>query len=415
MPRLLLLSGATSYRTTAFMDAARALGYDLLVGSDHEPMLARAAPGHSLVLDFHDANSSLATIEAHARTAPIQGVVGTDDRTVVLAGAAAKRLGLPHNPPDSIAACRDKLRFRQLCAAAGLRGPWFDLVVANEDISRAAARVDYPCVLKPRSLTASIGVIRVNNQQEFITAVARILSILDREMFADDALRRSLMVEGFMPGTEHTVEGMLDQGRLHCLAVFDKPDPLDGPFFEESLLITPSRLSLERQEAMRLEVERATNALGLTTGPIHAELRDDGTGPRLLEMATRTIGGHCAAALRFLGEDTVERLSIRLAVGEVCFEPHTPLLAPPPSAANGVMMIPIPATGSLQGVTGLEAARRVAGVSKVQVCITNGEYVRPLPEGNQYLGFIFATATTTQAVEAALREAHALIRFDIQA
>ena len=408
--RVLLLIPTSSYRATDFLEAARRLGVEVVVGSDQRHVLEAFSGGRTLTLDFREIDDSTARIVAHARQYPLSAVVGTDDATVELAATASKALGLSGNAPASVAAARDKHIFRTTLARARLRSPWVSLIGPADDASAAAARAAYPCVLKPLGLAASRGVIRVDNAAEFAIACGRIRRILATAYAPSPTERQSsLLVEGFMPGREVALEGLLMAGRLKVLALFDKPDPLDGPFFEETIYVTPARVSTLERQQIQAETEAAAAAIGLAEGPVHAELRLNAAGAWMIEIAARSIGGLCSRTLRFGRGLNLEELILRHSLG----------LAPDDieqeADASGVMMIPIPAAGRLEAVNGLEMARRVPGVSDVVITIPPGELLVPLPEGDRYLGFIFARARESDAVEQALRRAHAELRFEIAA
>ena len=401
MPRLLLLIPTTSYRVADFLAAARRLDVDVVVGSDQRPVLEKYAAGLTVTLDFSDLAKGAGQIAAFAKNYPLAAILGVDDGTTVLAATASAALGLAHNSPDAVAATRDKYRFRSALANAGPPSPAFRLHAIDDDPAEAARSAPYPCVLKPVALAAGRGVIRADDQTEFVAVferIARILRAPDVAAVGEQAQR--ILVESYIPGDEVALEGLLDDGRVDVLALFDKPDPLDGPFFEETILVTPSRLPAAAQEAIVAATERAVAVLGLRDGPIHAELRVNRDGAWLIEAAARSIGGLCSRALRFGAGARLEELILRRALGmpiESTERERRPA---------GVMMIPIPAAGTLRAVHGLEAARAVAGIDDVTISIPIGHPVVPPPEGDRYLGFIFAHGETPAAAEAALREAH---------
>jgi biotin carboxylase len=217
-----------------------------------------------------------------------------------------------------------------------------------------------------------------------------------------------LIVESFIPGSEHALEGLLQDGRLRVLALFDKPDPLDGPYFEETLYVTPSRLPQPTQDEIAQSVQRACELAGLGTGPVHAEMRVNAQGVWLLEIAARSIGGLCGRMLRSALGASLEELILRDAL-------KLPLPEAGQGEATGVMMIPIPGYGIFEGAHGLEQALAVAGISEVQITASPGQLIAAPPEGASYLGFIFAQGTSSEAVEASLRQAHERLEFDIQA
>ena len=408
-PRLLLLLPSTTYRATAFVEAARRLDVDLTVATDHASVFAAREPERLVTFDFANAARAAGQARAFAAAHPLRAVVGVDDDTVVVAAVIAEALGLPHNPVEAARAARDKHRQRLLHAQAGVNVPASFLHAVDEDPAAVARLAPYPCVLKPTCLSASRGVIRADSPREFLAAHARLARILaEPEVAALGAGARQYLVEAFVGGPEVALEGVVDAGRLHVLALFDKPEALDGPFFEETIYVTPSRLPAAAQRAIGECAERAALALGLVTGPVHAELRFTDR-PWLIELAARPIGGRCSTVLRF-GPDgmTLEELLLRQAAGlavPTCEREAQPV---------GVMMIPIPGSGLLRAVRGVDEARAVPGIAGVELTAHPGQRLVPLPEGGRYPGFIFARAATPGEVEAALRRAHALLTFDLE-
>ena len=406
--RIMLLMPATSYRAADFMAAARRLHADVIVASNHAPILADFAGDRSLQVGLTPTHDNLARVVQHARRAGVTGVVGTDDATVELAARAAAALRLPHNPPAAVATARNKHGFRRALAAAGMPGPIFSLVDRRDDPAAAAAGLAYPCVLKPLALSAGRGVIRVDGAGEFRAAAQRIGMLLRRIYGSDDsAPATQILMETFIPGAEVAVEGLLQHGRLQVLALFDKPDPQDGPFFEETLYVTPSRLPERRQREIAAQVADAAAAIGLTTGPIHAEARINADGVFVIEIAPRSIGGRCSRAVTLADGLRLEELILRHALG-------LSVKAAPSGMASGVMMIPIPAAGRLRAVRGMDEARMVPGIDDLVLSIPIDDELVPLPEGDRYLGFIFACGDTPAAVEAALRSAHQCLDFEIE-
>jgi biotin carboxylase len=407
--RLLLLLPTTTYRTEAFVEAAAKLGVELVCASERPSTFEALAPDSLVTLDFGDPDASAETIARLAARRPIDAVVPVDDLTTVVAAAIGQRLGLKANSLPAVAMARDKHAMRRCLAAAGVPVPRFRLVRLADDPAALGADVEYPCVLKPLALSASRGVIRANDPREFVAAFRRIAAILESvEAPLPDEARRALLVEEFIPGREVALEGLLIGGTLHGLALFDKPDPLDGPFFEETIYVTPSRLAQAVQAEIAAATRDACSALGLTEGPIHAELRLNERGPFVLEIAARSIGGLCSRTLTFGTGLSLEELILCHALGR----PLESLERE--RRAAGVMMIPIPRAGRLASVRGADEAAAVDGVEDVAITMHPGQQVVPLPEGWQYLGFIFARAETPDAVEHALRRAHALLRFDIE-
>jgi biotin carboxylase len=410
MHRVLLLMATRTYRARAFMRAARRLDAAVVVGSERRQALARAKPGATLTLDFRHPDRSVQQIVEAARAQPFDAVVGVDDDTTVIATMASAALGLPHNAVEAVRATRDKHTMRRLLTAAGAPSPWFELIPLDADLRAVAARLRYPCVVKPLFLSASRGVIRANDGDEFVRAVARVRAILEAPDVADqggeDAHR--VLIEGYIPGVEVALEGILVGGRLKPLAIFDKPDPLDGPYFEETIYVTPSRLPDADQRLIIAATQQAAAALGLREGPVHAELRLNETGAWIVEIAARSIGGLCSDTLEFSGGISLEELILLHAVGADVsrFERE--------QQPSGVMMLPIPRRGVLRAVGGVEEARALPGITDVTISIPIGDEVVPLPEGHRYLGFVFARAETPAAVEAILREAQRRLVFEIE-
>ena len=396
-----------TYRAEAFLRAAERLGLNVSVATEREQPLASLTHGATVALDFTNADRAVSQIEEFAEEYPIDAVVGVDDDTTVLAAQLARALELPHNSVESVMAARYKDVMRlALSEADGLLSPTFWLLSTHEEPSRFAAEAAYPVVLKPLSLAASRGVIRANNPDEFVAAFREIISIIS-ELEPSDPGASRILVEEFIPGTEVALEGLLVDGSLTTLALFDKPDPLDGPYFEETIYVTPSRLRADVQQQIADTAERAALALGLRTGPVHAELRLNDRGAWLVEVAPRSIGGLCSSTLRFGEGVSLEEIILRQAANVEL----TSLVREQRPA--GVMMIPIPSAGILRSIEGLDAAQAVAGITDVTISIPCGERVEPLPRATRYLGFIFAAADGPQQVEAALRQAHQQLKFEI--
>jgi len=407
--RLLLLMTTTTYKAEAFLAAARTLAVEVVVGSDRPQALASLHPQGHLALPFADLETAVRQVLTFAASTPLTAIVAADDEGVVLAAHLAQSLGLAHNSVDAVRTARDKLSTRRALQAAGLLVPGFRAVPRDSDPERLAARVDYPCVVKPLALSGSRGVIRANGAAEFVAAFSRLAAILSGPDLRDAEHTQQILVEDYIPGLEMALEGLLQDGELRTLALFDKPDPLEGPFFQETIYVTPSRQPRALQSEVVDTVRAAARALGLRTGPLHAEVRCNAAGTTLLEAAPRSIGGLCARALRFgAGEVSLEELVLRQALGR-----DTAALEREPRAA-GVMMIPIPRAGILRRVGGVEAAREVEHVEDVRLTVASGQPVLPPPEGGRYLGFLFARAATPEAVEAALRRSHARLVLEIE-
>jgi biotin carboxylase len=397
---LLLLPTAT-YRAADFLTAARALGAEVVVASERRLVAMGDA---QLTLDLCRPEEAAVAIAALAEQSPLDAVVAVDDQGVRVAALAAERLGLSGNPLDAVAATRDKAAMRRALAVAGVPQPGHRTVGLRDDLTAVAAEVGLPCVVKPLSLSASRGVIRADDPPAMAAAVARVRAILAEAGEDPDG---PLLVERYVPGAEVAVEGLLRAGALEPLAVFDKPDSPEGPYFEETILITPSRIPREIVAAVIRTTADACAALGLREGPVHAELRVHRGHIWMLELAARSIGGLCSRSLRFgLGvslEEVILRHALAMPLGDLGRE----------AAASGVMMLPIPRAGVLREVRGQDAARAVPGIAGLEISIGRDRPVRPLPEGDRYLGFLFARGETPAEVEHALRAAHDRLEIDI--
>ncbi len=412
MPRVLLLSTTTGYQLHAFNEAAERLGIELLFATDRCHQLDDPWRDRAVAIRFHEEAQSLEAVVNEARRAPIEGVIAVGDRPTVLAARVAQQLGIPGNTPDAVAASGNKREARSRFAAAGLTVPWYFTLPAQGTGRQASAdpRLQFPCVLKPLGLSGSRGVIRADSPDEFAAAFDRIRALLARVdvRAARSGLEDVVLVEGFIPGREFALEGVLTAGRLQVLAIFDKPDPLDGPFFEETIYATPSSLDVTTRVALMRTIAQATDALGLWHGPIHAECRIDGSAVVVLEVAARPIGGLCSRVLRFDGDRSLEELLLRHAVGEDVTGWTRE------SQAAAVMMIPIPRRGILKRVEGERQARAVAGVDDLRITAKPDQLLEPLPEAGSYLGFIFARAASAPDAVAAVRAAHQRLRFVIE-
>ena len=423
--RLLILSSKLGYQARSFAQAAERLGAAVLFGTDRCHQLDDPWRDGALPLQFEQPEAAVEIILSSARDHPIHAILALGDRPTITAALAARALGIVYNSPQSVEACRTKLRQREVLQASGLPVPYFFSFPLAANLTEVLPQVRFPCVIKPLSLSASQGVIRANNAAEFTAAVGRISALLNSpelQVTREPDLDR-LLVESYLAGDEVAVEGLLDGGRLRILAIFDKPDALEGPYFEESIYVTPSRLPAQIQENIAACAQRTATALGLTCGPFHAEFRVDRSdlaslglassvptsgGPWLLEAQPRPIGGLCARVLRFGPEKMpLEELLVRHALGLAT----SALLRE--EAAAGVMMIPIPQSGILDGVEGIETAGNVPGIESVEITARLHDYVAAWPEGSSYLGFIFARGEKPADVEAALRTAHLKLQFKL--
>jgi biotin carboxylase len=393
--RLLLVASKAGYQTEAFAAAAARLGVTLELATNRCHHLEDPWGDGALAVDFDHPE-----LEARGW----DGIAAVGDQASIVAALLAERFGLRYHPLDAVRACRSKFEMRERFRKAGLLTP----VYRRIRVSEGGAPISFPCVLKPIGLSASRGVIRANDAVEFEAAFARIARMLSTTPdLVRDPASEYIQVEEFIPGREFAIEGIMTRGRLEVLAIFDKPDPLDGPFFEETIYTTPSREAEEVQQAIRETTQLAVTALGLTDGPIHGECRVNDRGVWMLEIAARPIGGLCARVLRFDSGLSLEEVIVRHAIGEATGEQ---------TLARGgaaVMMIPIPRSGIYHDVRGVDDALGVAGIEGIEITAVPGQKLVPLPEGASYLGFIFARGASAAEAEASVREAHGKLAFDV--
>ena len=414
LKQLLLFTAKLGYQTRSFEDAAHKLGVQLVYVTDRCHQLEDPWGDQAIAVHFETPEVAAYTVMEALRGKDVSGILALGDRPATAAAYAARGLGIRYNHPAAVEACRSKLRMKEIFRDAGLNVPWFQKLPIDPTPEPLLLGISYPCVLKPLSLSASQGVVRANNREELLAAAARVRRLLQSpEILATrEANLDQMLVEGYITGREVAVEGLLNDGELRVLAIFDKPDPLEGPYFEETIYITPSRLS----ESVQREVEKCARdtvgALDLSHGSIHAEFRINEHGVWPLEVAPRPIGGLCARSLRFLFDEVtgpigLEELLVRHALELSGWN------SPREGAASGVMMIPVPRSGILEGVSGEEAARSVPGITELIITARLHDAIAAWPEGSSYLGFLFARGNRSEQVEQALRQAHQKLVFKI--
>ena len=405
MKRVLLLLPTTSYRNEAFIAAGKKLGVEMITAADYCHQLAPEwGLDPIMAVHFDRPGEALDVVLRSLKHKP-DAVLAVDDLGLELAALLNERLGLAANSPEAVRRVRDKLSFRRMQKEGGLLCPDFRHLPSDVDPAELLSRLKWPVVVKARRLSGSRGVIRADNAQAYLQAVSWVKGIQNK---ADrDAADLGLVVEDFIPGREYALESILDHGELNTLVCFDKPDPLDGPYFEETIYVTPSRLPNPTQEEIRHAVQRACRLAGLVTGPVHAEMRVNAEGVWLLEVAARSIGGLCGTALNHVLGITLEELILRHALNE-------PVALSSSREGAGVMMIPIPRRGIYRGVRNLESALEVPGIIGIRITAQAGQIIAPPPDGASYLGFIFSLCANPAEAEMALRLAHATLRFDIQ-
>ncbi|MDA3870408.1 MAG: ATP-grasp domain-containing protein [Gammaproteobacteria bacterium] len=404
--RFLLIAPPNSYRIAPYLNAARRMGLEVLIASSGRHSLITEVHA-GLHIDLHEPQTALQTILAEARRCPFAGVLGSDDSSVQLAASVAAELGLAHNPPNAARISSRKDLARACLSRGGAATPLHCLIDLSKALEKQMASlpwpVSWPCVIKPLHLSASRGVIRADNPQQFIAACVRIKNIIQHS--SDELCSTHVLIEEYIDGIEVAYEGYLHNGELNTLTIFDKPEPLIGPYFEETIYITPSQLSDEIQNRIKQTVAQACQIYGLNTGPVHAELRlDKNNKAWILEVASRTIGGDCARMLDGSNGFNVEELTIALAMNQ-------PYETGADQQCRGVMMMPVHKGGILRRVEGLIAARDIKHIESVDIIIREGHELVPLPEGNQYPGYIFAQADTQQEVIDALNNAFSRIKF----
>jgi ATP-grasp domain/L-amino acid ligase C-terminal domain 2 len=438
-----LFASKLGYQTRSFESAARRLNVQLAYVTDRCHELSDPWNDNAIAARFANPEEAAATAMQSLRQKSLDAILALGDAPAVAAAYAARGLGLVANHPAAAEACTNKFRMREVLRDAGLFDAptnfWFRRIPLSPEPESALLGIQFPCVLKPLSLSASQGVMRANNRDEFRAAARRLSRLLERPdlQMKSPSSPREALVEEYVPGVEVAVEGILTAGELKLLAIFDKPDPLEGPFFEESIYVTPSHFSAAQQSAIRDRAIQAIRAIGLTHGPVHAEFRINERGVWPIEVAPRPIGGMCAASLSFVSSQhcpepvpqdnshasvvsssesdpslsapiSLEEVILRHTIGENIYDWQRE------SAASGVMMIPVPSSGILEKVTGIDEAKRVQHIMNVQITARLHDQILAWPEGSSYLGFIFAKAESPAAAEHALRQAHSKLHFQIQ-
>ena len=399
--RLLLISHHNSYRIAPYIKAAKNLGLDVTIASQGQHSLVSEV-ANGIHIDFDNTDSAINEILKENQLKPFSGILGSDDQTVVLAAHVAKSLKLPHNPPEAALCSHRKDLARAQLALSRCPVPIHCLLDLTRPIKKQMAGLPWPCVLKPLNMSASRGVIRANTEDEFVAACERLRPIMATA--ANEFEQSHVLIEDYIDGIEIAYEGFLHKAELNTITIFDKPDPLVGPYFEETIYVTPSTLSDEVQQRIKVVLQKACAAYGLKTGAVHAECRiDKHNNVWILEIASRTIGGDCA---RILDNENfgIEELAISLAINH-------PIDVSMPKQARGVMMIPILEKGLLKRVEGLLEANKIKHIDKIDIIIPQGHELVPLPEGNQYLGYIFASADLPEQVSSAIREAYSHLKF----
>lgn len=412
--RVLLFAKKLGYQTRSFEEAAAKLHVELVYVTDRCHELQDPWNDHAIAAKFESPEAAAYDAIQSTKGIAVDAVLALGDLPAIAAAYAARGLGLAHNHPAAVEACRNKLRLREICKEAGLSVPWFRKLSLHPTPEPALNGISYPCVLKPLSLSASQGVIRANSREEFLAAAERIRKLLNQpELQSSHEAAPQILVEGYIPGVEVAVEGLLTDGELRLLAIFDKPDPLEGPFFEETIYVTPSRLPQPSQTAIHETMLQMIRAVGLTQGPVHAEFRVNAEGIWPVEIAARPIGGLCSKSLRFVSQKTSETISLEELILRSALSLNANEFALE-SEASAVLMIPVPETGILEKVEGEANALATNGISELQITARLHDKIVAWPEGSSYLGFLFSRAPQPAEAEAALRQAHEKLQFTIQ-
>lgn len=397
--RILLVSPPESYRIQPYVRAAHSLGLEINLASQGE--WAISSP-HSAGIDvpLHDQEAALAILSDLTTRQSYDAVIGTDDSTLELAAKLAEKIGLLQNRPSAVRISRRKDLSRSCLQQAGIKVPAFAVIDSGDDVALSLPDIIYPCVIKPLALSGSRGVIRVDSHDSYQAGLKRSSNIASE--LIDKYEISHLLVEAFIPGREFAIEAMLSNGLLEILAIFDKPDPLDGPYFEETYYISPARITENEKQLIIETVQDACTAYGLTNGPVHAECRINEEGAWLIELAARTIGGLCSRLLTFGTGYSLEELVLANAIGLKLSKQNS-------SGAAGVLMLPVEEAGILRRVEGVMKAEKVPYIDEIEITLREGHRVLPLPEGASYLGFVFASGPDSDTVEQALRKAYAEI------
>ncbi len=399
--RLLLIGATTGYQTRVFAEAAERLGFELVLATDRCHVLDDPWGDRAIALRFEDPEGAAQTLAAEAR---VDGIVAVGDRPAYIAALAAERLGIPYNSSDSVHASRNKFLARERFRAARLLVPEFHRVPLAEGPDRAAQHAPYPCVLKPLGLSASRGVIRADNPTN-----SSLLSAASKTSWPIPTSRGSTKIRTAFCKWRHSSKAANSRWRgfsraAACASSRFSISPIHSTVPSSRRPSTSRRRAKPEstQRAIVQATEGAIRALGLSHGPIHAEMRVNSRGVWMLEVAARPIGGLCARVLPGL-----EELILRHASG---VDPGSIAATAP---ASGVMMIPIPREGIYADTEGLEQARAQPGIEDVIITAKLGQKLIPLPEGASYLGFIFARGESPDAVDRSLRSAHQHLRFEI--
>lgn len=403
MSRALILLPTTSYRAPELLFAAEKIGISVTIGAEETNVLTGVNPGGYLAVSFSDSGAALSAVREFHSMNPFDAVVGVDDATALVAAQLAEALHLPGNSPSAVATTLNKRKLRDALAGRLPLAPKHSAYAYIEDPEKIAPRLAYPVVLKPTTLSGSQGVVRADSPGEFIAMWRRVWQIIRSTGACPE-----LLVEEYVSGGEVAVEGLVDNGKLHILTVFDKPDPLEGPYFEESIYVRPTNLTPEVVRRIDECLSSALSMINFRHGPVHAEFRISSSGPVLIEIGPRPIGGRCSRSMHFANGATLEEVVLRHALGQDSLPNEEAI------GSSGVMMIPKTESGILLEFSGVREAEKIAGIEEIIITASKGMRMEPLPEGAGYLGFIFARASSRESVVAALRSANEKIEWVVE-
>lgn len=397
-----LIAPAHSYRASVFLEAAERHDIPIIFISDGDSEVVLASRA-GIRVDFSDPAKAKQIVYQHLQASDVQAIIAPDEKYVAFAADISRRLGLPHNSVDALNVVSNKyLARKQLRSSKFDAIPGFELVDLNRQLPDQISGVSFPCVAKPLNLSASRGVIRANDEHELLEALQRIRRILVIEFGETQSIH--VLVEDYIEGTEHVLEGYLNSNNLEVICIFDKPDALQGPYFEETYYVTPSRLPKTVQEEIKNVVASCCNCHGLTMGPIHAEVRVSEEKVWMLEIAARSIGGDCSRLFELANQSSLEEFIVRRAVGH-------PVEALNLDNAAGVMMIPVTEEGILRRVEGVTEAQSVDHILEVRLDVREGERLVRWPEGGKYPGFIYSMSDSPEQTEFALRKSYSHLKF----
>tara|TARA_B100000686_G_scaffold128253_1_gene135463 strand:- start:1091 stop:2335 length:1245 start_codon:yes stop_codon:yes gene_type:complete len=398
---VILIIPSASYRTGPFMNAVKKLDLKVLVISDKSQVFSGKYPDNLIIINFNHWQDRSDEISKWAKNNGLKAVIGVDEESIVLAANISNFLNVEHNPVESVLLTKDKYLMRNELLKLGIKSPWFKRFSIYESTKKIINEISFPCVIKPTFLSASRGVMRVNTMNELSDSIKIMYELLSLDELRKRGGEQSdwILFEEYIPGNEVAVEGLVTNGKLTVLAVFDKPEPLEGPTFEETIIVTPSVLTKEIQYSLLETIQNVVKALGILKGPIHAEARINKNGNYILECASRSIGGLCSKVLEFQGGMSLEELILRSYLGRNIEKSKLT------DKARGVMMMPTEKMGILKEMRGVQDALNVKGITDLKLTVKPGEKLEPLPKGDRYLGFIFAEGNDQKLVIKALKNA----------